>query len=96
MLHGGEVVFREHQPVGHVRRADWSHVHTNSEAAGCRGVCALFAGPAGGEADGALHAGDAGRTRVPLEALERWARAPQVHYEVGLAHNIRVPIRLMP
>lgn len=101
MLHGGEVVYRAQQPVGHVRRADWSHAHahTSTGPAGCRGVCALFVG-AGGPADkkdGALlSTGAASRTRVPLEALDNWALAPQVSYEVGLAHNIRVPINLLP
>ena len=95
MLHGGEVVYREQWPVGHVRRADWSHTHASAESAGCRGVCALFVGAAAGR-DGALLSRRAGRTRMPLEALERLALAPEVHYEVGLAHNKRVPLRLMP
>ena len=95
MLHGGEVVYREQWPVGHVRRADWSHTHASSESAGCRGVCALFVGAAAGR-EGALLSRRAGLTRMPLEALERLALAPEVRYKVGLAHNIRVPISLMP
>ena len=92
MLHGGEVVYREQWPVGHVRRADWSHTQASAESAGtgCRGVCALFVGAAAGR-QGALLSRREGSTRMPLEALERLALAPEVRYEVGLGRTNACP-----